>query len=164
MWRDYLGPACHVYGVDKQEECQAYGNEYTTVFTGDQADREFWKFFKDKVPGIDIVIDDGGHQAEHQIVTFEEMFPHLSPGGVYVCEDIHGVHHGFSAYSHGLVKSLNDMAGRSGSRIHPSQFQRWVRSIHFYPFVMVLEKAERPEKEFIDAKRGTEWQSFPGPG
>jgi hypothetical protein len=44
--------------------------------------------FKALVPKVDIVVDDGSHLPEHQIVTLEEMLPHVSAEGVYLCEDI----------------------------------------------------------------------------
>lgn len=154
MWRDYFGPGCYVYGVDIEEACKVYQNDYTKIFIGDQADHKFWKVFKDKVPRIDILIDDGGHQAEQQIVTLEEMLPYLSPGGIYLCEDIHDIHNIFSSYLYGLVKNLNE------GNIKPTQFQSWIKSINFYPRVAVIEKAEVPVEEFIAPKHGTLWQPF----
>ena len=162
MWKDYFGSKCHVYGVDIREECKVYENEYTTIFVGNQADRKFWERFKEKVPVIDILIDDGGHQPEQQIVTLEEMLPHISPGGVYLCEDIHKVHNDFISYLHGLVKNLNNMVQMSELSARPTQFQSWIRSIHFYPYVAVIEKAESPEEKFVALKQGTEWQPFIG--
>jgi hypothetical protein len=35
-----------------------------------------------------IFIDDGSHQADHIITTFERAFPFLLPGGLYVVEDL----------------------------------------------------------------------------
>ena len=160
MWRDYFGSGCHIYGVDIQEECKMYESEYTNIFIGDQADHKFWKLFKDKVPVVDILIDDGGHQAEQQIVTLEEMLPHLSPGGIYFCEDIHGSYNDFASYLHGLINSLNDMIQLSESGISPTQFQSWIKSMHFYPYVTVIEKAERPEEKIVATGHGTEWQPF----
>ena len=52
------------------------------VFIGDQADRKFWSQFRREVPILDLVIDDGGHEPEQQIVSLEELLPHLRPGGV----------------------------------------------------------------------------------
>ena len=43
---------------------------------------------RSEVPPLDIVIDDGSHDADHQIVSLEELLPHLPLGGVYLCEDI----------------------------------------------------------------------------
>ena len=58
------------------------------IHVGDQADRAFWTQFKKDVPVIDVLIDDGGHHPNEMRVTFEELFPILRPGGVYICEDI----------------------------------------------------------------------------
>jgi hypothetical protein len=46
MWREYFGPKCLVYGVDIQEECRVYEDQWTKIIVGDQADRRFWKRFK----------------------------------------------------------------------------------------------------------------------
>jgi len=48
-WRwgnDYFGPRCHIYGVDIQDTCRAYENEWTKIFIGDQSDRTFWQRVK----------------------------------------------------------------------------------------------------------------------
>jgi hypothetical protein len=41
-----------------------------------------------------------------------------------------------------------------------SSFQSAIHSIHFYPFVTVVEKAGAPTAELISAKHGTQWQPF----
>ena len=160
MWRHYFGPRCRVYGVDVNEACRSYGNEFTEIFIGDQADRGFWKVFKKRVPHLDILVDDGGHRPEQQIATLEEMLPHLRPGGVYLCEDIHGTHNGFAAYMLGLVRNLNAMTDDpSQPGVRPSPLQASIHSVHFYPYVTVIEKTERPVPLFIAPRRGTEWQA-----
>lgn len=160
MWRNYFGTGCNIYGVDIQEECKMYENEYTKVFIGDQANHGFWKKFKKMVPKIDIIIDDGGHKTKQQIVTFEEMLTSLSPGGIYICEDIHGIHNGFTSYLYGLTKNLNAMKGRPVTGVKTKPFQSWIKSIHFYPYAVVVEKSDRPEEIFIAPKHGTEQQPF----
>ncbi len=167
MWKEYFGPKCQVYGVDIQEACKVYEDERTKIFVGDQADRAFWKLFKEQAPAIDIIIDDGGHQTEQQIVTLEEMLPHLRPGGVYLCEDTLGAYNGFAAYAQALADNLNkfvwksngDEAGRLYSA-STTEFQKAIRSIHLYPFVTVIEKADSPADEFIAPRHGTQWQPF----
>jgi hypothetical protein len=166
MWKHYFGPKCHVYGVDIEPACKRYEGERSKVLVGDQADPAFWKRFKAEVPSVDILIDDGGHLPEQQIVTLEEMLPHLRPGGVYLCEDVHGTLNGFSAYVHGLADNLNATCLKSGlgkEQGHlatATPFQRAIRSIHLYPFVCVIEKALNQPDEFIAPKHGTEWQPF----
>lgn len=152
MWRSYFGEKCHIYGVDIEEACKEYENDYVSVFIGDQENRAFWNDFKDKVDGIDVLIDDGGHTAAQQQVTLEEMLRHIRPGGVYICEDIHGTHNRFSAYASGLVDQLNSM--------RDSQFQSAIHSIHFYPYMLVIEKHAVQPKKLNAPKHGTIWQPF----
>jgi hypothetical protein len=159
MWRHYFGSGCHVYGVDIEKACKCYEDESTTIFIGDQGDRDFWKSFKGKTPPIDILIDDGGHRTEQQIVTLEEMLPHLRPGGVYLCEDVRGEHNGFSGYMQGIVANLNAFRG-SGSEVSTTEIQAWIQSVHFYPYMTFIEKADRPVRQFIAPKHGTEWQPY----
>lgn len=167
MWKEYFGPKCQVYGVDIEEACRVYEDDRTKIFVGDQADRSFWKRFKEQVPAIDIIIDDGGHQTEQQIVTLEEMLPHLRPGGVYLCEDMLGVHNGFAAYAHALADNLNKFAFKPGGydsrgehAAFTTDFQRVISSIHLYPFVTVIEKGASPTDELISSKHGAQWQPF----
>ena len=79
-----------------------FENEFTKIFIGDQADPAAWKRFRASTPAIDVLIDDGGHGPEQQIVTLEETLPFLRPGGVYLCEDVHGVDNRFAAYAYAL--------------------------------------------------------------
>ena len=161
MWRHYFGDKCHIYGVDIYEACKCYENEHTKIFIGDQEDRIFWKDFKKRVPYIDIIIDDGSHRTDQQIATLEEMLPHIRPGGVYLCEDLHGLHNGFTTYMHGIVKNLNAQAvDKSQPGKGLSGLQTWVSSVHFYPYVTVIQKAEHPVKQFKSIRHGTEWEPF----
>jgi cephalosporin hydroxylase len=107
MWKSYFGNECQIYGVDIEEACKTYECENVTVFIGDQEDPDFWTQFNNQVQGIDILIDDGGHTPNLQMVTLEQMLPYLRPGGVYLCEDVRGIHHGFAAFASGLVTELN---------------------------------------------------------
>ncbi|HMJ64679.1 MAG TPA: class I SAM-dependent methyltransferase [Candidatus Binatia bacterium] len=156
MWKHYFGPKCRVYGVDIEPACKKYEDEKTKIFIGDQADRGFWKAFREAAPAVDILIDDGGHLPEQQIVTLEEMLPHLRQGGVYICEDVHSLWNGFAAYVAGLADSLNAFV-ESGE---PSTFQRDIHSVHLYPFVTVIEKCSPPRRQFSSVRHGTQWEPF----
>ena len=87
MWRSAFGQGCHVYGIDIDPACVAHEQEGVRVFIGDQADPSFWEQFVAKVPRIDVVIDDGGHQAHQQITSLSCLLPHMAMGGVYIVED-----------------------------------------------------------------------------
>jgi len=166
LWKDYFGDQCHIYGVDIEEACRTYESDRVRVMIGDQADRTFWSEFKKSVPIVDIVIDDGGHLAEQQLVTLEELLPHIRWGGVYLCEDITTVNNRFAAYLHGLSTNLNAASwcslkdGTPGIGSSTSAFQAAVNSIHHYPFLTVIEKSERPLVKLVSPKQGTQWQPF----
>ena len=153
LWKRYFGPRLHLYGVDIEPACRAYESDQVQVFIGDQADRTFWREFRARVPRIDIVLDDGGHQHHQQIVTLEELLPHVSPGGVYVCEDIHGVNNGFGAYAAALSERLHALPGQT-------PFQQSIDAVHLYPYVTVIERSRESRPELHVERRGTEWQPF----
>jgi len=161
MWKSYFGPKCVIYGVDIEPACLAYEDQRTRIFIGDQSNRQFWRDFKKQVPRVDVLIDDGGHVPEQQIVTLEEMIPHMRPGGVYLCEDVQGEYNRFGAYVYGLGQSLNGIARSRGSEtVIASSFQKSISSIHQYPFVTVIEKNHVAIGQFVAPKHGTEWQPF----
>src|SRR5450432_150132 len=163
MWQEYFGPGCRVHGIDIQPECKAYENDRTKIHIGDQSDRDFWRRFRDDVPSVDILIDDGGHMPDQQIVTLEEMLPHINPGGTYICEDIHGIHNAFAAYVHSLAGNLNALIPYSTtaeSKGRPTDFQTAIHSVHLYPFVAVIEKTDGIFDAFEAPKHGTQWQPF----
>ncbi len=163
MWRHYFGPRCQVHGVDIQPECAAYSNEYTTIHVGDQADRKFWKRFREAVPSVDILIDDGGHLPEQQMITLEEMLPHLQAGGVYLCEDVHGIQNPFGEFVYALTDGLNAFVPREDRGIlsaRATPFQAAIHSVHFYPYAVVVEKRDSPTSRFAAPKHGTQWQPF----
>jgi hypothetical protein len=162
MWRSYFGPQCSVYGIDREPACRQYEGERVAVFIGDQGDRSFWERFREKVPQVDILIDDGGHLPKQQRVTLEELLPHLRPGGVYLCEDVHGFNNRFGAYISGLQHALHflrwipDPVPTSST----NSFQRDIQSIHIYPFCVVIEKTDSPLERLTSPKHGTQWQPF----
>lgn len=166
MWRDYFGPKCRVVGIDIEPACRAYADDRIEIFIGDQADRGFWRTFRGAVPRVDILVDDGGHYPEQQMVTLEEMLPHLRPGGVYLCEDVHGIGNRFAAYAHGLADQLNPAnpadrePGDTRLLSTPTPLQAAIRSIHLYPFVVVIEKADGAPERLVARRQGTEWQPF----
>ena len=157
MWKSYFGPRCHVYGVDIEPACKNYEDDRVRIFIGDQADRDFWKTFREQVPVIDILVDDGGHKPDQQMVTLEEMLPHIRPGGVFLCEDVSWIHHRFAAFVAGIADNLNAWSGEPGYTLG---FQRVIHSVHQYPFVTVIEKNEQPMDQLISEHHGTEWQPF----
>lgn len=151
MWKHYFGPECRIYGVDINPYCKELEEDRIKIFIGDQEDRGFLRTLAKEIPRIDILIDDGGHRMQQQINTFEELFPHVQPHGVYLCEDMHtsywkGWGGGgyrkkgtFIEYSKKLVDSINAWHSQT-PRLKVTDFTRSARSLHFYDSVLVIEK------------------------
>ncbi len=161
MWREYFGPECQIIGVDIEPSTKQFENESTKIIIGDQSDREFWRRFRDETPSLDIVIDDGGHAAHQQRATLEELLPHIRPGGVFICEDIHGINQQFGAYVAGMIQNLNatnlEAGWDHGLSFRSTPFQRVINSVHVYPYLVVVEKNVVPVEFLAAEKRGTRW-------
>lgn len=155
MWKDYFGERATIYGIDIRPESRAFDSPRTRIFIGDQADPGFWRRFVAEVPDLDVVIDDGGHLYEQQVTSLEWLLPHLRPGGVYLCEDIHHPLNPFHAYLDGLGRRIHVVKGFSA----PRATQEHIASVHRYPSLIVIEKPSLPVAAFEAVKRGTEWPS-----
>jgi hypothetical protein len=168
MWREYFGPLAHIYGVDIEPSCMAYEGDRTKIFIGDQADPDFWRDFRKQVPTLDAVLDDGGHVFHQQIITLNELLPHLNPDGVFMCEDVCGKNNPFAAYVSGMMPTLNNsdflVSDESNDERRLSSiannFQQGVSSIGFYPFVTVIERNSLKLEELVAPKHGSSWQPF----
>ncbi len=152
MWKKYFGPGSRIVGVDIMEECRQYEEEQIQIYIGSQEDRNFLRELAGELGTIDIIIDDGGHTMNQQIVTFEELFPKLAEGGVYVCEDMHssywpffggGVRTGksFVDYSHRFIDSLNARYSVS-EELCVNELTHSIHGVHYYDSMIVLEKRE----------------------
>jgi hypothetical protein len=116
---------------------------------------------RQRIPHIDILIDDGGHTMNQQITTFEELFPHVAADGVFLCEDLHTSYwptYGggyrepgtFIEYSKNFIDYIHAWHAQKPPRrrwyetpapeLRVSDFTRSVHSLHFYDSVLVIEK------------------------
>lgn len=166
MWHHYFGQGTKVVGVDIDPACRRFEGGATTVLIGDQADRGFLATLRERVPRIDILIDDGGHTMEQQIATFEEIYPHIQPDGIYVCEDMHTSlwpHFGggyrrpgtFLEYTKGLVDKLFSWHSLDIAAFTVDDFTLSTHSIHFYDSVVVVEKRRMEPPEQIESSATT---------
>lgn len=85
LWLEYC-PDAKIYGLDIKTDCD---NGRVQIFRGDQSKSEDLEHLITKTGSdIDVILDDGSHIPEHQILSFDVLFPHVKPGGIYIIEDI----------------------------------------------------------------------------
>lgn len=82
-----LFPNCSICGLDIREDTPS--SPVGNVWIGSQTDTELLSKINEDEGPFDIIIDDGSHQNDHQIESFEYLFPKLKAGGIYIVEDIH---------------------------------------------------------------------------
>jgi hypothetical protein len=150
MWKDYFGPKARIVGVDLNPVCKDLAEDRIEIVIGDQADREFLRQLRQQLGPVEVVIDDGGHRMEEQVATFEEMFPAVVDGGLYLIEDLHTSYWeeygggyrapgSFIEYAKGLVDQLHAWHSRD-ERLPVTGHTRQIRGMHFYDSVLVLDK------------------------
>jgi hypothetical protein len=164
MWKSYFGDGCRIIGIDIDPRCLALIEGGFEIHIGDQADPAFWKQITAEIPQFDIVIDDGGHFCNQQIVTFENLFRHVADQGVYLCEDTHTNYlrsHGGGLRKSGtfvemakcLVDQLHAWHSRDKETLVPDYYTENIASIHFYDSIVVFEKKEHDRP--LDKIKGT---------
>ena len=86
VWLNYFSKAT-IYGIDIDVE---HESERLKIFKGDQSSLSDLQQIRSKITEpIQFIIDDGSHNPEHQLLTFDYFFQNLlEPGGVYIVEDI----------------------------------------------------------------------------
>ena len=84
LWKRYFGHGAEIIGVDIDPEAMFRNRRLQTQFAQTKPILQL------QTSGpFDIVIDDGSHQAEHQVLSFEHLWPRCT--GVYLIEDCHSV-------------------------------------------------------------------------
>ena len=150
MWKDYFGHKAKIYGVDINPDCKKLEEEQISIFIGSQEDRLFLRSLKNVIPKVDILIDDGGHTMKQQITTFEELYGHIKPDGVYLCEDLHTSYRrkwgggykrkgSFIEYSKNFIDYINAWHSNSG-KLKVTEFTKTTYSLHYYLSILVIEK------------------------
>lgn len=87
MWHE-LFPDALIVGVDINPWCRVHQREQVAVIIADAADPAMMSAVATLHGPFDVVIDDGEHDHDQVRMAFEELYPRVTPGGVYVIEDL----------------------------------------------------------------------------
>jgi hypothetical protein len=167
MWKHYFGAKARIIGVDINPACAALGEDRIEIVIGDQGDRGFLRELAARVGEIDVLIDDGGHTMTQQIATFEELWPHVVDGGVYLVEDLHtsywpawggGLRREgtFIEYAKNLIDQQHAWHARQDQSLEVDEYTRTIRGMHVYDSIIVFDKdhVEKPYRRKTGKRRG----------
>lgn len=92
MWADYFSCA-KIYGWDlKPYALNEFGINISTFLVNQEDRASIEKFLsilgKEKIK-FDVIIDDGGHTMQGQQISLAMLWEYISPGGIYIVEDLH---------------------------------------------------------------------------
>jgi len=170
LWAKYFPNAKHIVGCDIDPACKvlAYDDARIRIVSADANSPEAMRQLDSISDAFDIVIDDGSHVPRDVIASFLNYFPRLSPGGVYVAEDLHCDY--LAKYDGGILEPytatnffvcLVKLMGRTYWRdqLPPKDFAKpffgggalprfvkedWIESITFLDSLVVVRRALTP--------------------
>lgn len=88
LWGEYFNDLYFV-GFDIKD-CSRFDDDKIHTFIGDQGNVDDLNNAIEKFGGeYDIIIDDGSHLHNHQMITFNALYQHVKSGGYYIIEDVH---------------------------------------------------------------------------
>ena len=136
MWRDYFGPNARIIGVDLNPNAKKWEAEGFEIYIGNQSDTKFWENFSNNVGLIDIVLDDGGHTYEQQIITTECLLKSMNDGGIIVVEDTHTSYmDGFGPKSKSFIEYTKKLIDDVNMRFE--EFSEYASERRFWSIIIV---------------------------
>ncbi len=154
MWHAYFGRGTTTVGLDIEPRSAtlARPGRRSHVVIGDQGDPDVLRRIAAEHGPFDIILDDGSHRAEHQLILLDTLWDELTEDGVLLVEDLHTDY--WPNYGGGhlrpgtfieRIKPLLDDINAFNSREDSFQPTRWTSTltgIHVYDSVVVLERGK----------------------
>ena len=146
MWREYFGKEARIIGIDLHPKAKELEKSGFEIYIGSQSDESFWKDFFAKVGKIDILLDDGGHGNDQQIITLVESIHNTNDDGIIVIEDVHASYmkrfgnpskHSFVNYSKYLINVVNSRF--PDTKIKKNDFKNKIYSVSFYESIVAIK-------------------------
>ena len=161
MWKNYFSSESTIVGIDINPDCKKFEKDNIKTYIGNQTDVNFLSSVIKDIDKPDIIIDDGGHTSNQQIISFNYLFGHLNDKGIYLVEDTHASYHSdfqdrqdgftFMDYAKSLADKLNLWYQYYDYKIYKKEiiekinmpyFTKNTYKISFYNSMVVFEKRD----------------------
>jgi hypothetical protein len=165
LWEEYFFSA-EMHFIDITLDNVEYFSKRAQYHVANQeSPQDLQKFITETGGNFDVIIDDGGHTMNQQIISFQHLFPHVKSGGMYIIEDLHTSYwpgwgkmekiRGLVTlttieYLKSLIDEVNFVGYRTGcashQKIDPSIqaemniYRESIESIHFYDSMAIITK------------------------
>jgi len=159
MWKNYFGSNSKIVGIDINSACKQYQEDNIKIYIGNQTDVNFLSSVIKDIGRPDIIIDDGGHTSNQQIISFNYLYDHLNDKGIYLVEDTHSSYHSdfqdrqdgftFMDYAKSLADKLNLWYQYNDYKIYKKEIKEKINmpyftkntyKISFYNSIVIFEK------------------------
>ena len=160
MWREYLGKDARIIGIDLHPNAKELEKHGFEIYIGSQSDKNFWKNFYSKVGKVDVLLDDGGHVNDQQIITLSESLHNMNDDGIILTEDVHTSYfkkfgnpskYSFINYSKYLVDVINSRFPETKIKKN-NDFRNKMYSISFYESIVAIKINSKKSIESSDLR------------
>ena len=164
MLNDFFDGECTIYTLDIDENCREKVDGYDNIkfFNVDCSNEpEILKFFDENANGVefDIIIDDGSHLWDHQMLDFYLFSKKLKKGGIYIIEDLHTSYAavGDKNYNNSPLYFLNFFEG--GLTLYPDEKKELVERMKD---ILIFNRYNEKNLDFFNNRSVTAIVTFKG--
>tara|TARA_Y100001970_G_scaffold200245_1_gene243525 strand:+ start:10564 stop:11370 length:807 start_codon:yes stop_codon:yes gene_type:complete len=157
IWKKFFNKESRIIGIDINPECKKLEEQGFEIFIGDQSKANFWEDFFKKVGKVDIILDDGGHKNDQQIITLVNCIKNINNGGLLAVEDTHTSYlkeftnsekYSFINFSKKLIDDINYTYPNLGN--FKFSLNKYIYSMVFYEsFVVFRINTERAKENTL---------------